>query len=172
MEEKVFSSCCFTGYRPQKFPFSLVDANPELDELIHMLEVSIYKLIKMGCRTFYSGMAMGFDILAAEAVLKLREHFPEVKLICALPYSTQANSYDDNWLYRYTEIIERCDSVVTVCDRYSPDCFQKRNIYMVDHSDCVLTWYNGKPSGTRNTLTYAKRHGKTLININRNQEFV
>ena len=172
MEKKRFNSCCFTGYRPQKFPFSLSEENPELCELIHSLEVCIYKLIKMGCRTFYSGMAMGFDILAAEAVLKLREHFPEVQLVCALPFPTQSSRYDQAWKTRYHRILTECDSVVTVCDSYRSDCFQQRNKYMVDHCDCVLTWYNGKPSGTRNTLVYAKRLGKTLVNINRSQEFV
>lgn len=172
MEEKSFTSCCFTGYRPQKFPFSLENENNELSELIHWLEVSIYKLIKLGCKTFYSGMAMGFDILAAEAVLKLREHFPDVSLICAIPFPTQSAKYNDNWKDRYDDIISQCNDIVVVCDRYSPDCFQQRNKYMVNHSDCVLTWYNGKPSGTRNTLVYAQKLGKTLININQSQEFI
>ncbi len=170
MEEKRFNSCCFTGYRPQKFPFSLSQNNPMLDELIHSLEVCVYKLIRLGCKTFYSGMAMGFDILAAEAVLKLKNHFPDILLVCALPYPNQSRNYSEDWAMRYDRILSECDSIITVSDVYSASCFQIRNIYMVDRCDAVLTWYDGKTGGTRNTLVYAKKHGKTLININQEQE--
>ena len=36
---------------------------------------------------------------------------------------------------------------------------------MVDKSDCVVTWYNGRSGGTKNTLRYAENCGKKIFNI-------
>ena len=35
---------------------------------------------------------------------------------------------------------------------------------MVENSDYVLTWYDGKPGGTRNTLEYALSKKRYVIN--------
>ena len=42
---------------------------------------------------------------------------------------------------------------------------QKRNKYMVDNSQIVIAVWNGKPSGTANTVKYAREQGKTVIVI-------
>lgn len=42
----------------------------------------------------------------------------------------------------------------------------KRNRYMVDHADFIITVWDGKPSGTGKTVTYAQgRNGKHIIVI-------
>ena len=41
-----------------------------------------------------------------------------------------------------------------------------RNKYMVNNSDIVIALYNGKPSGTGNTLKYAKEKGRKVKIIN------
>ena len=42
---------------------------------------------------------------------------------------------------------------------------QKRNVYMVDHSDYVVAVWDGTRSGTGNTVEYAKTKGKGIIRI-------
>ena len=42
---------------------------------------------------------------------------------------------------------------------------QKRNEYMVNNSDYVIAVWDGKPSGTGNTVRYAESKGKTIITI-------
>ena len=77
-----YNSCCFTGYRPEKFPFDLNGSNPEYLEFENRLFEQVLILAKEGCRTFYCGMAMGFDIIAAETVLAVKNAFSEpLKLI-------------------------------------------------------------------------------------------
>ena len=49
---------------------------------------------------------------------------------------------------------------------YSPDCMDKRNCYMVDHADFIIAVWDGRPSGTGETVTYARgRNGKSIIVI-------
>ena len=49
--------------------------------------------------------------------------------------------------------------------RYTPDCFDRRNRYMVDHSDLIIAVWNGSPSGTGNTISYAKLLEKRICVI-------
>ena len=43
-----------------------------------------------------------------------------------------------------------------------------RNNYMVTKSDVVIAIWNGKPSGTSNTIQIAKNQGKKIRTINPN----
>ena len=40
---------------------------------------------------------------------------------------------------------------------------KKRNEYMVDNSDYVIAVWNGKPSGTGNTVKYARKNNKMVL---------
>lgn len=40
---------------------------------------------------------------------------------------------------------------------FSPSKMQKRNEYMIDHSEAIVAVYDGSKSGTRNCLNYAKK---------------
>ncbi len=46
--------------------------------------------------------------------------------------------------------------------QYTPDCLRKRNRYMVDHAEIVLAVWNGSPSGTSQTVWYARETGKPV----------
>ncbi len=54
---------------------------------------------------------------------------------------------------------------VFICPGYSRACFQIRNEWMVDHSALVIAVFNGQPSGTKNTIDYAKRKSVPCWNI-------
>ena len=161
------TSCCFTGYRPQKFPFSLNREDDDYVAFENRLSLKILELIKNGCVCFYTGMAMGFDIIAAETVLSAREIFPQasVKLICAVPFKEQPVTFPNEWKRRYRNILENCDDIILVSDRYFPSCYMKRNKYMVDNSDCVLCYFDGQKGGTKSTVDYAKERGRAVINL-------
>ncbi len=160
-------SCCFTGYRPAKFPFSLSEKSREYTDFENLLIKEIFSAYGLGCRRFYSGMAMGFDIIAAEAVLDLKRIKPDTMLCCAVPFKGQSSSYSSDWSTRYNNVLKLADEIVYVCDAYSRDSYFKRNKYMVDNSDMVITWFDGRSGGTANTVKYAKRIGRTVINLYR-----
>jgi len=148
--------CCFTGHRPERLEI------PE-SEIITGLKKEISQAIADGFRTFISGMARGVDLWAAEILLALRDEGAAVRLICASPYHGFESRWSREWKRRYCQVMERADLVRFICSGYSQDCFQRRNEWMVDHSARVIAVYNGQPSGTRNTVEYAKRQGVHVI---------
>lgn len=165
-----FKSCCFTGYRPAKFPFELSDGDKEFKKMGNKLIDAVFSLPDEECFTFYSGMAMGFDIIAAETVLLLRETHKKAKisLICVIPFIEQATAFPEEWKERYDAVLEQADGIILLSDKYYNSCYRKRNEFMVDNSDYVITWFDGKSGGTKNTLSYAKRKDKRIINLNEN----
>ena len=52
--------------------------------------------------------------------------------------------------------MKKADLVKYISDKYTPSCFQIRNEWMVNHSNRVISVYNGKAGGARNTINYAK----------------
>lgn len=160
-----YNSCCFTGYRPEKFPFDLDGSNPEYLEFENRLFEQVLILAKEDCRTFYCGMAMGFDIIAAETVLAVKNAFSEpLRLICVLPFKNQSYNFPDDWKIRFNSVLQKCDEKIILSEKYFTGCYQERNTYMVDHSDYVITWFDGQSGGTKNTIRYAKKIGRQIFN--------
>jgi len=63
-------------------------------------------------------------------------------------------------------LLKKCDDIIILQENYTPDCMNKRNKYMVDHSSVVIACYNGKPSGTGNTVRFAKESGCKVRIVN------
>jgi len=128
-------------------------------EVISGLQKEIRQAVADGFQTFISGMARGVDLWAADIVLTLRDEGAAIRLICASPYRGFESRWSREWQERYRRVVKQADLVRFICPSYSRDCFQRRNEWMVDHSARVIAVYNGQPSGTRNTIEYAKRQG-------------
>lgn len=156
--EKRLHRCCFTGHRPEKL------RRPE-NEIRTDLEREIRHAILDGLDVFITGMARGVDIDAAEIVLRLRDEGHPVRLICASPYPGFESSWCETWQKRYQDVITKADLVRYICPHYSRRCFQIRNMWMVDHSARVIAVFNGKPSGTKNTIDYAQQQGLPVVQI-------
>lgn len=159
-------TCAFTGHRPQNLPFRFYESDERCVALKSKLRECIIKLIEQeNVRHFITGMAIGVDMYAAEIVLQLKEIYPYITLEAAIPCETQASRWSEPLRDRYYRIAELCDKETMLQTRYTPDCMQKRNRYMVDHADFVLAVWDGSPSGTGMTTTYARSSGKTVWTI-------
>ena len=156
--EKRKYRCCFTGHRPEKLqaPDSVVVA---------ALEKEIRQAIADGFSVFISGMARGVDIWAAEIVLRLRDTGEAIRLICGCPYQGFERGWKQSWQDRYNTILSAADLVRHICPGYSQSCFQRRNEWMVDHSARVIAVWIGQPSGTKNTIDYARRMGIPVVAV-------
>ncbi len=158
-------TCCFTGHRPQSLPWKFNEHDLCCQLLKYRLKAEIRHMItQRGVRHFISGMALGVDTWAAEIVLELKQTYP-ITLECAIPCETQAARWTEDDRERWFSIVERCDKETMLQTRYTADCMQKRNRYMIDHSDYVIAVWNGKPSGTGSTVTYAKERGREIVVI-------
>lgn len=156
--EKRLRRVCFTGHRPEKLNISETEVKEKLREAIR-------QAIDDGFVTFISGMARGIDMWAAEIVIEEREQNDNIKLICASPFEGFEKSWSSVERYRYTDILQNADYIKYVCSHYSRQCFQIRNVWMVDHSARVIAAYNGEAGGTRNTIRYATSKNVEVCNI-------
>ena len=155
-------TCCFTGHRPQKLGYG--ENSIQCDELKGRLEELIKNLIEKESVThFISGVALGVDTYAANIVLNLKAQYPGITLECAIPCETQAVKWNERDRDIYYDLLAKCDKETLLQQNYTSDCMQKRNEYMVDNSDYVIAVWNGKPSGTGNTVKYAKKKNKVVL---------
>ena len=146
----------FTGHRPEKLPWGTDENSPAAILYKFRLREALEYMIGCGYTTFLSGAARGFDTMAAEIVLSLREVYPWIKLIIVLPCADQAKKWNDNDRARWENIIINSDHVETLQQSFTRSCMFKRNRYLVDHSSVVLACFNGdQHSGTAMTVNYA-----------------
>ena len=162
-EQKRLRRVCFTGHRPEK-----LDINEK--EVKNRLKKAIQEAVNNGYTTFISGMARGVDMWAAELVLEERKSNGDIKLICASPYEGFEKSWSFAEKHRYNSIMKKADYIKYVCEHYSRQCSQIRNVWMVDHSALVIAAYNGESGGTRNTIRYASSKKIKIYNILEQQD--
>ena len=168
MENKEIT-CCFTGHRLQKLAFGSDETCSKCKILKSKLRDESITLIEHFSVThFISGMALGTDMFAAETVLELQEVYSHITLECALPCGSQAQEWNEEQRDRYYNILSQCNKITLLQTLYTNDCMQKRNEYMINKSDYVISIWNGTPSGTANTIAYAKQQLKKIVCINPN----
>ena len=157
------TSCSFTGHRPTKLPWRGNENAPRCLTLKAQIAVSLDGIYKSGYRHFLCGMALGCDTYFAEAVLALRERCPDVTLEAAIPCDTQSDKWNRKQKETYQRILSQCDCITYVSHVYTPDCMQRRNEYMINHSSMLLACFNGSFSGTMKTILFAEREGLQTI---------
>lgn len=118
-----------------------------------------------GYRTFLSGMATGFDIAAAEAVLALKAELPDAKLVCVVPFDGHDDGFSAKDRERFARIIREADDTIVLTQHYSPDVYHRRNDFLVDNSSAVIAYFDGSRSGTRYTLKRAQKKGAQMKNL-------
>lgn len=129
--------CCFTGHRPEKLHIPEYAVKERLGQAIDIA-------IDRGKTVFICGMARGVDLWAGQAVAERKKENPLVRLICATPFTGFERSWAPHWQELYHEIARNADYKVAISSSYSSACFQRRNVWMVDHSGLVIAAYNGE----------------------------
>ena len=71
-------TCCFTGHRPSKLPWGTREEDPRCLALKRRIRDAVESAYEEGYCHFLCGMAQGCDLYFCEAVLALRERYPEV----------------------------------------------------------------------------------------------
>ena len=98
-------------------------------------------------------------------VIRLRESYPDMKLILVLPCLTQTRGWRPEDVAEYERIKAQADKVVYMAQQYTPGCMHRRNRHLVDHSGVCVCYLTKESGGTAYTVNYAKRHGVEIINI-------
>lgn len=154
MREK---TCCFTGHReiPAK----------DLAGVRDRLEQTIIKLYEQGVIYYGAGGALGFDTLAAETVLRLRESYPKLRLILVLPCKDQTKNWKEKDVAKYEGIRRMADKVVYTGENYARGCMHTRNRHLVDWSSVCVCYQTKGRGGTAYTVEYARENGLSVINV-------
>ena len=119
------------------------------------LTTIIEELIAEGADEFYLGGYGEFDSLAARAVRDAKASHPEITATLVIPYMDR--EYDpkfyDGSVYPPLETVPR---------RYA---ISKRNEWMIDQADVVVSCVTHGWGGAATTLKYAERKKKRIISV-------
>lgn len=141
-------AACVTGHRWL--------ARPE--ETRAALAAALDRAIKEGFATFYVGMALGADQMAAELLAG------RARVVAAIP----CDGYDRPWpagaQARHRTLLGLVDEVVLYPGGpYAPWKPHARNRWMVDRSGLVIAVYDGRGhGGTFRTVQYAQARGAPI----------
>jgi len=129
------------------------------------LKRAICSTIEAGCRCFYGGMAKGFDIIAAELVIKEKNAGADIALVSVVPFRGQERGWGSHWSERHDEVLQASDKIIVLNDRYISGCYHERNRFLIDNSDMLICLFNGKSGGTKYTFNYAEKKSIQIVNI-------
>ncbi len=121
--------------------------------------------------TFLSGMAVGFDLAAAEAIIDLRKIYCTVQLKCVIPFDGQTKYFSEEDRYRYERVLDQADEIETLEYEYSNLVYLRRNDFLVDNADMIIAYYDrSSKGGTAYTIRRARRAKLPIENIYPNQQ--
>jgi len=140
-------TCCFTGHR------NILEK--EFLEIQKRLKIEIIKLIEQGVCYFGSGGAMGFDIMAAQAVIELKSIYKHIKLILVLPCKEHTINWKQKDNNKFDYIFKKADKIVYISEHYYKGCMHKRNRHLVENSGFCICYLTKTSGGTMYTADYA-----------------
>lgn len=139
--------CTLTGHRNLPPAF-------DRDALLFTLE----DLIKEGVSVFWCGMARGFDLVALDCLVELKQWY-HVRVKACIPHAGQEKDLPRKERGEYLRLLAWCDEKIVLSETYYPSCFLVRDRYMVDRSDMVLAYLRQEKGGTAYTVGYAREKG-------------
>ena len=109
----------------------------------------------------YVGGAKGFDCFVMQMAFAL-----------GVPYTVHSpfpgfvpDNYDVEGTL-YGDLLENAAEVTYEAEKYTGNhLYMQRNMRIVDASDKMYAYWDGTPSGTKNTVHYAENQGKEIVNI-------
>lgn len=108
---------------------------------------------------------MGFDTLAAQTVIDLRNNYQQVKLILVLPCKSQADRWSESNRKMYEFIKEQANKIVYTSEKYTRGCMHRRNRHLVDNSSVCVCYLTESSGGTAYTVRYAVDKGIEVKNL-------
>ena len=165
-------TCFFTGHR--------ILPAVRIEQIRKIIEIKAKNLIEdkgvqpanilaitfKGVEHFIAGGALGFDTIAAETIIKVKEEYPHIKLHLYLPCFDQSRRWKYEDKYKWHMMMSKVDDYIYVTEStYTADCMKKRNQKMADDSDYGLAYCVLDKSGTGSTIRYAEQRGVIIDNI-------
>lgn len=146
---------CGTGHRPNKLGGYGEDAQWAV------YDTALAGIQRLAPDKIITGMALGWDQAIAWVALELG-----IPYIAAIPFEGQEKAWPAESQADYQLLLHEAEKVECICEPgYAPWKMQKRNEWMVFHSDLVLALWDGSDGGTANCIRYANKVGKPITNL-------
>ena len=108
---------------------------------MHLLIKRVNELTIKGYTHFISSFANDTDVLLAQIIGSFRYKNKDLILEAVIPIENKLNSLDK---IKYALMLY--NKVTVIQEQCGPECFQKRNKYMIDNSDVVVALWDEKTS--------------------------
>ena len=113
---------------------------------------------------FLVGRNGDFDQMTSSTVLRCKRSVrnDNSALVLVLPYQTSEFQNNEDSFYRYYDEIEVCEEAIGA---HFKNAIQIRNRSMVNRADMIICYVNRNEGGAYQTIQYARKQGKTIINL-------
>lgn len=140
-------SCTFFGHR---------QIWENIDDVLTNVLVDFIE--NQGVAKFYVGNQGDFDRILINRLRCLKKRYPDIKYYIVLAHlPTKGSLYTNNYLDTiYPEGLEN------ILPKYA---IIKRNQWMIEHSDIIVTYIESPIGGAAKAKKYAEKKGKKIINI-------
>ena len=151
-------SAAFTGHR--SLPYGrTADIKAALTELIREWHGE-------GITNYICGMALGFDLIAAECVLQAKRDFNDITLTAVIPFRDQCGMWCWRDRQHYHAVLRQADFSILLSERYYKGCLLVRNDFMLSHAGRIVACYDGRRrGGTFYTCNRARAMNIPVINL-------
>ena len=154
MNQEKNITVAFTGHRSY---------NGSADERLAALLEELYG---RGYRRFLTGMAWGFDLAAAEAVIRLKQSHEDVQLIAIEPFAWFSSLFRGEDAERYTRIKAAAEGCIVAGHKGDRMDFIRRNDMLVEGASVMVAWWSGAShGGTAYTIRQARHAGMECHNL-------
>ncbi len=163
--------CAVTGYRPSRFPFKGNEDDIRCKKLKEEIKKEVKYLYEQGVHTFWLGGAEGVDMWAGEILIQLKSYkaYNDIKIMLAIPFEGYNKNWKDTSIKRLENIKKNSEEIIIVGSNKEPkeEQYRKRNKYMTDKADCLLTVFDKEKiivrSGTNMTFQFALKKGISIF---------
>lgn len=130
-----------------------------------IIEESLKNHPTITCR---SGMALGADTLWAEAIVKMKEKYPDrIRFAADIPSLYQASQWKMKSKKRWLELLQQADEVNdwNSGEPYKKGCEEIRNQNMIKRCDTLIAVFDGSKGGTYNGYHDGINYGKQIYRV-------
>lgn len=153
-----------TGHRPNKLGNDYDLVSPLIKSIKSEIVGILSKYYDIEFKQFpevtlITGMALGIDTLFAQIAIELN-----IPFIAAIPFIGQERKWPSKSQKTYHYLLSKAYEVVNCAEKDTttiyeiPRLMQKRNEWMVNNCDVLISVWDGSNGGTANCTTYAQNN--------------
>jgi uncharacterized phage-like protein YoqJ len=138
-----------TGYKASELGI-FSQKHPGINIIKKAVKKRVISLLEEGLEWVIVSGQWGVEIWAAEAVLELKEQYPDLRLAIITPFLEQEENWSEEKKGIYSSVIGRADYVnsVTKSKYEGPWQFKEKNKFVLRNSDGMILVYDEEQEGS------------------------